>query len=144
MTEEQKKRLAKLKVKNKDYVLAKQWEKNVMLQECLSSLNNQWTIADSDMSIMCFKAIASFACRRIEPTKEIQTVNEITDIWIGQSIYIVWDEATLPVLKCDFQTVKKSIDDVLSVAFDTWILSEELDKMIHFSHNGRISIFQVR
>lgn len=58
----------------------------------------------------------------------------------SKTVYIIWDEATLPIIKTDLHQVLKVIDDVTAVSFDTWIYSPSLGYVIEFYHEGDIRI----
>ena len=53
-------------------------------------------------------------------------------------VYILWNEANLPVLKTTLKKVLLNIDDVTAVGFDTWIFCESNNYVIEFFHDGEI------
>lgn len=59
---------------------------------------------------------------------------------LEHSIYILWDEGTLPVLKASLTKTLDVIDDVTAVSFDTWFYCPSLDYVIEFYHEGEITI----
>lgn len=58
------------------------------------------------------------------------------------SCYVIWDNAEIPVIKCRFKRVLGCLDDVLAVAFITWILAEDFSKAVEF-HEGRITLGEI-
>lgn len=142
MTEEQRERLSKLKEKNNAFALEQRWKKNTMLQNCLKNLTGDWNFAATEIGVRCSHVIAS-TINMGNPPKKLNKIGEISSNLLGSTVYIVWEEATLPVVHCDFKAVMRVIQNVISVDFDTWILSENMKKMIHFSHNNEIEIFCV-
>jgi hypothetical protein len=59
---------------------------------------------------------------------------------LESSIYILWDEGSLPAVKATLKNSLKVIDDVTSVSFDTWIFCPNLGYVIEFYHEGEITI----
>lgn len=141
MTEDQKKRLAKLKEKNRSFVLEQRRKQNALLQECLSSLGSLCRVVDLDTEHKCEAVVNSIYLCGLNPCQEIATFDEMPDAWIGEMVYVVWDEMTLPILHCGFDAIKESIYDVLAVNFETWFISEHMDKVICVNNNGKIELF---
>ena len=48
--------------------------------------------------------------------------------------YIVWDEATLPIVLCSGKYINECWDDVIAVAFDTYFVSKSTRKVIGVRH----------
>lgn len=55
-------------------------------------------------------------------------------------IYIIWDNMSHPVLKCDLEDALKVVDDVTAVSFDTWLYSPSPKFVVEFYHEGEITI----
>ena len=72
--------------------------------------------------------------------REIGSIEEIIPEW-NEKIYIIWDEASLPVVQTDLESIKGNEDDIKAVAFETWFVSESLTKFIHFRHDDKIIEF---
>lgn len=62
----------------------------------------------------------------------------------SNTVYIIWDEATLPIIKTDLHQVLQVIDDVTAVSFDTWIYSPDTGYVIEYYHDGEIRIGNVK
>jgi hypothetical protein len=58
----------------------------------------------------------------------------------NNAVYIIWDEATLPIIRCELFKVIDIIDYITSVSFDTWIFSIDEDFVIEIFHDGKIQI----
>ncbi|WP_240422043.1 hypothetical protein [Paenibacillus periandrae] len=56
------------------------------------------------------------------------------------ALYIIWDNARLPIIHTDLFSVIKVIDDVTAVSFDTWLYSPENKFLVEFHHDGKITI----
>lgn len=55
-------------------------------------------------------------------------------------VYIIWDEASLPIIKTNLHQILQVIDDVTPVSFDTWLYSPDLGYAIEFYHEGEVRI----
>ena len=137
MTEEQKKRLADLKENNRSFVLEQRRKQNALLQECLASLGPHCRTVDSDIERQCQRAVNAVYKQGLKP----HPLDEMPDGWSGKSVYLVWDEQTLPVLHCDFDAVRKAMDDVLAVSFETWFVSEGMDQVVFIHRSGDLELF---
>lgn len=56
------------------------------------------------------------------------------------SLYILWDEASLPSIKTNLNKILAVIDDVTAVSFDTWLYSPAEGYVIEFYHENEITI----
>ena len=56
------------------------------------------------------------------------------------SWYIVWSDPEKPILRCSRQGILSCLEDVLAVAFDTWLVSEQLDRVVEFYHEGAVTM----
>jgi hypothetical protein len=59
---------------------------------------------------------------------------------VGGDTFIVWDEASQPVVKSDLITVVREIEVVTMVSFDTWILNPDEKYVIEFHHDNGIRL----
>lgn len=59
-------------------------------------------------------------------------------------VYLIWDDATLPVIKTELHQVLEVIYDVTAVSFDTWIYSPNIGFVIEYHHDGDIRIGDVK
>ncbi|MBE7106371.1 hypothetical protein FT637_26180 [Bacillus cereus] len=62
----------------------------------------------------------------------------------SETVYLIWDNARLPVIKTNLHQVLKVIDDVTAVSFDTWIYSPDTGYVIEYHHDGEIRIGDVK
>ena len=137
MTEEQKKRLADLKENNRSFMLEQRRKQNGLLQECIASLGSHCRIVDADIERQCQRAVNAIYKQGLKA----HPLDEMPDAWSGKSVYLVWDEMTLPVLYCEFDAVRKAMDDVLAVNFKTWFVSEEMDQVVCINNCGEMKQF---
>ena len=52
----------------------------------------------------------------------------------NEQYFIVWDEATLPIVLCLGKSINECWDDVMAVAFDTYFVAESTKKVIGIRH----------
>ncbi|WOA66687.1 hypothetical protein RVY75_29690 (plasmid) [Bacillus mycoides] len=62
----------------------------------------------------------------------------------SQTVYIIWDNARVPIIKTNLHQVLKVIDDVTAVSSDTWIYSPDMGYVIEYHHDGDIRIGNVK
>lgn len=62
----------------------------------------------------------------------------------SETVYLIWDNARLPVIKTNLHQVLQVIDDVTAVSFDTWIYSPDTGYVIEYYHDGEIRIGNVK
>jgi hypothetical protein len=126
-----------------------------LFDECIEALGKGTAVLTNQESVEISKTFSSIfpitKWGRIEWDKidkkiQVDSVNEILkylheqDKCIDTEIVILWDEATLPVIKSDLAQIIKVIDDVTSVSFDTWLFSPILKYVVEFYHNGEVTI----
>ena len=74
------------------------------------------------------------------------TLAEISDIpedFFDGILYIVWDEAHLPVLKAVGKLVDENLYDVRCVNHHTFLVTETLDRIIWFDGLGQIKLYSI-
>ncbi|MEW4411892.1 hypothetical protein [Clostridium sp. AN503] len=133
-----KKRYEQLKNQNRDIARERKWANNLLLQECFTVLGKNKIILSLDQQE---KVLSDFNKKITDLCKtegrEINSVEEIISKWT-EKIYIIWDESSLPVIQTDLTSVIGYEDDIAAVAFETWIVSENMSKFLQFSDNGKI------
>jgi hypothetical protein len=55
-------------------------------------------------------------------------------------IYIIWDEAKLPIIESKFKTIISHLNNVTAVSFDTWLYCPSEAWVIEFFHDGETTI----
>lgn len=124
-----------------------------LLDECLEALGENKVILLESETTSIFKSFSSrFPITRygainwdeISNKYYISKLNDITSIIeskkndVGKEIFILWDEASLPCIKTDLDSVLNVIYDVTAVSFDTWLYSSQNNYVVEFNHNGKI------
>ena len=127
MDEERKKKLESLKIQAKTNERKQSLQKNVLLQECLEVLS-LYSIVEDENEIEYIELLAS------SPDFEMYSHDDRIILDEEERYYIVWDEATLPIVLCSGKYINECWDDVMAVAFDTYFVSRSTRKVIGVRH----------
>lgn len=44
----------------------------------------------------------------------------------------------MPIIQTDFECILEHIDDIIAVAFETWIVTKEMDQFIQFGARNKV------
>lgn len=58
----------------------------------------------------------------------------------NSSVYIFWNDASVPVISSELNLVLANFDDVISVGFETWFYNPEEGYIIEHNHSGYLTI----
>lgn len=120
-----------------------------LFEECIVALGTECEILTKSKTDKIIKNLNELVVfnewGRIDWSKYYKYKNfdqeEIND---ENSVYIIWNRADLPIIKTKMKNILSTIDDVLAVDFDTWILFENYDKIIEFYHNGDARFLDIK
>ena len=76
---------------------------------------------------------------KITSPDNILEVIEKYDIDLNDSVYIIWDEVTLPIVKANLKRVLEVIVDITAVSFNTWLFNPSSNYIIEFYHENEIT-----
>ena len=127
MDAERKKKLELLKTQAKTNERKQNLQKNVLLQECLEALSS-YSIVEDENEIEYIESLASSLDFEMYSHDDRIILDE------EERYYIVWDEATLPIVLCSGKYINECWDDVMAVAFDTYFVSKSTRKVIGIRH----------
>ena len=134
-----------LKAKNEEKIFENNWKSNKLFMECINLLKKSMVLSKEEGEALFqevqglvpvqngrvdWKNMANYAKTSVEEIKQSSRRDK--------EYYILWDNYDVPCVQCSLQTIIDNIDDILAVAFDTWILSESKDEIIEFHHEGEI------
>ena len=68
---------------------------------------------------------------------------EIRQLSDESEYYVIWDNAAIPIIKCNIEDILDNIYDVLAVSFDTWLISTDMKRIIEFYHEGSITTAKI-
>ena len=127
MDKEQKQKLEDLKKESQLKMQEQKLQENELLQECLSALNFYSIINDKDEVKHLIDLVSM-------PYAEMHSHDDQIALDNDEQYYIVWDEATLPIVLCMGKLINECWDDVIAVAFDTYFVAESTKKVIGIRH----------
>jgi|LSQX01.1.fsa_nt_gb hypothetical protein len=129
-----------------------------LFEECLEALGKDTTILTDNGILNKFEScipmvyIADSIWSRIDWTKISNKVSIHGDIFdvleilknnlldTNANVFILWNEATLPIIETKLSKVLECIDDVTAVGFDTWIYCPSNSYVIEFYHEGETTL----
>lgn len=147
MNEETRKRYQLLRERTQKKIEQLYWQNDVMFQECIEALKMYKVLTLEDTELI-FRQMASnfpmtdYGCiywKKIDSKVLIKKISDIFEVCSEQQeFYIIWSEQGLPSVQCKLNAIIENIDDVLAVAFDTWLVSNDKKEVIEFYHEGSI------
>lgn len=112
-----------------------------LLEECLEALGtNVEQVSDPALCRRILDGLLLTECGRIDWDAYIRVTECVPEELPPGSWYIVWSDPEQPILRCDLQVILSCLEDVLAVAFDTWLVSEQLDRVVEFYHEGAVTM----
>ena len=136
-----KQRMEEKKARAKAIAESRQWRTNPLLQDCLQAMRGTCTVLPMDLHEAAETAV-NIALRE-DIWTEVPELIDIPDTFLGETVYIIWDEATLPVLKAPWVMVDKNLHDIRCVCHHTFLVAETLDRIIWFDGLGRIKLSSI-
>ena len=133
-----KEKLAAKKANDHAVDESRKWKKNALFQDCLHAMRGSCTVAPMDLHEAAIAAV-NIAIR--EGTwAELSGVSE--DLFSGM-VYLVWGEATLPVLRAPWAVAVENLKWIQIVDPNAFIVAETMDKILWFSVHDRISLYNI-
>jgi hypothetical protein len=136
-------------------MLSKYLQGRRLFKECVEALGaNGSILADEEtrMLLSSFSGKAPFyeGGSRIDWTKVKYKVDidspeqiksslkELLGKDFNQTVYLFWNDASLPAIKTDLDSIIKSYDDIISVGFETWMYNPEEGYVVENYYLGEI------
>jgi len=129
---------------------------DVFFEECIMALgenvtildkpesNKIWTIFKSHIPII--KGGSRIDWKQIDrkstidiPTQTFSTLKKLLPNLIDTSVCVLWNDALLPVIKTNIESVIAHFDDVTAVCFETWLYNPEQKYIVEFYYLGEMS-----
>lgn len=136
-----KKRMEEKKARAKAIADSNHWKTNALLQDCLQALRGNCTVVSMELHEAVETAV-NIALKEDTWT----TLEELADIpedFFDGMLYIVWDEAHLPVLKALGKLVEENLYDVRCVNHHTFLVAETMDRIIWFDGLGQVKLYSI-
>lgn len=136
-----KRKMEERKARAKTVAESMGWRTDALLRECLQALRGSCTVVPMELHEAVETAV-NIALREDTWTTLEERIDIPEDFFEGM-LYIIWDKATLPVLKAPGLMVDENLHDVRSVAPQTFLMSETMDRILWFDGEGRIHLYSI-
>ena len=133
-----KQRLEAKKAKARAIAASGYWKTHAHLQECLQALRGSCTVAPMELHEA---AIAAVNIALQENTWIM--AEKIPGDFLPQTVYIVWNDAQLPVFQAILQPVLEILDDVTAVAHETYLVSETMTRIVRCDNRGKCQLYSI-
>ena len=141
MFEKWKEKREQTMARNKAILESRYWREHVLLRYCIEVMRGSCTVAPMAMHE------AAVAAVNIALTEDTwRTLEELIDIpedFMPETVYMVWDDSKLPVLRAPWLLVDKYLRDVRAVADRTFLVSEHLDRILSFDEEGKPMLYSI-
>ena len=117
------------------------WRTNALLQDCLQAMRGSCTVLPMELHEAAELSV-NFALKE-DTWTEVPELSDIPEGFLGETVFIIWDEATLPVLKAPWALVDENLHDVRCVCHHTFLVAETMDRIIWFDGLGRIKLYSI-
>lgn len=117
---------------------SRKWKNNALFQDCLHAMRGSCTVAPMELHEAAITAV-NIAIREGTWAE----FSEVSEDLFGGTVYLVWGEATLPVLSAPWAVTAENLKWIRIVDRDAFIVAESMDKILWFSANDRISFYNI-
>lgn len=120
-----------------------------LLEECIEALGkNICILGDNEKQVVegeFYKMIPLTTWGRVDwdrfkNKREIKSASDLIQLINNEKYYIIWGDIEMPIIKSELINILNTLDDVIAVSFDTWLLSEDKSLVIEFYHESNITI----
>ena len=113
------------------------WKTHPGLQSCLQSMRGSCTVAPQQMHE------AAIAVVNIALMEDTWTQSEqIPEDFLADTLYIVWNDEKIPVLKAPRDLVLEYFSTVTAVSEKTFLVSDTMDRIVHWT-DGNFYLYSV-
>lgn len=136
-----KQKMEEKKARARAIAESKRWKNDALLQDCLQALRGSCTVVPVELH-MAVETAVNIALREDAWTALEELIDIPEDFFEGM-LYIVWDEATLPVLRAIGKLVEENLYDVRCVNHHTFLVTETMDRILWFDDLGQIKLYSI-
>lgn len=136
-----KEKRAEKKAKNDAIAESQYWKGHALLRSCLQAMRGSCTLAPVELHEAAI-AVVNIAMQE-DNWNRLEELIDIPGDFFGNTVFIVWNDEKLPVLKAPWVLVEENLADVRAVADQTFLVSETLDRIIWFDRGGRIRLYSL-
>ena len=141
MFERWKEKREQTMARNKAILESKYWREHVLLRHCIDLKRGSCTVAPMEMHEAAVAAVNIALSENC--WKTLEELIDIPEDFMPETVYIVWDDPKLPVLRAPCVLADKYLWDVRAVANRSFLVSEALDRIISFDVEGRLMLYSV-
>ena len=133
-----KEKLAAKKAKDQAIAESQYWKTHPRLRDCLQAMRGSCTVAPADMHEA---AIAAVNIALGEDSWK--TAQSMPEDFLPETVFLVWNNEKIPVLKAHGILVLENLQQVTAVAPKTFLVSEHMDRIAAFDELGAIKLYSV-
>ena len=138
MLQQLKEKLAAKKANNKAVAESQYWKNHARMQYCLQAMRGSCTVVPMQMH----EAVVSVVNIALLEDSWTETPGIPADFF-GETLFLVWNNEKLPVLKAPFFLAEEKLSDIRAVSGETFLVAETMDRIIWFDGLGRIKLYSI-
>ena len=137
MFEQWKRKREAKRAKDQAIAEAQYWKNHPRLRVCLQAMRGSCTLASQALHEA---AIAVVNIALMEGTWE--TVETVPADFMEDTVFLVWNDEKLPVLKAPWDLAKENLPEITAVAEKTFLVAETLDRIVWFE-DGSMKLYSI-
>ena len=126
------------KAMNEAIAQSRYWRTHPLLQQCLQAMRGSCTLASPELHEAAIAAV-NIAFREGTWT----SVTQLPENFLSQTLYLVWDDEKIPVLKAPRHLTMENLSAVTAVAEKTFLVAETMDRIIWFDGHNQIKLYSI-
>ena len=141
MFEKWKEKREQTMARNKAILESNYWREHVLMRHCIDLMRGSCTVAPMDLHEAAVAAVNIALAEDRWAT--LEELIDIPEDFLPEQIFLVWDDPKLPVLKAPWILADRYLTDVRAVANRSFLVSENLDRILSFDDEGRPILYDV-
>ena len=130
MFEKWKQKREEKKAKDRAIAESGYWKNHPGMRRCLQAMRGSCTVAPMELHEAVI-AVVNIALAE----NTWAEADRIPADFLSGTVYLVWNDEKLPVLKAPWELVTENLDDVRSVAERSFLISETMDRIVYLENN---------
>lgn len=126
------------KAMNEAIAQSRYWRTHPKLQSCLQAMRGSCTLASVELHEAAI-AVVNIALREGTWT----SAEQVPEQFLPQTLYLVWDDEKIPVLKAPRDLTMENLSAVTAVAEKTFLVSETMDRIIWFDEHDQFKLYSI-
>ena len=133
-----KQKLEEKKAMEEAVAKSRYWRTHPKLQACLQAMRGSCTLASPELHEAAIAAV-NIAFREDHWT----SVTRVPEDFLEHTVFLVWDDEQIPVLKAPRDLVVENLSAVTAVSEKTFLVSEAMDRIIWFDDHNQIKLYSI-